>query len=272
MPWNSEHTNWFFKIETNLKSKDGKEVCLLEYNYDLNDKTVLSKWAKHFRNHYCFDSEIDFLRNGTGLSRKDFLVQLKFPTEARGFGSGIRSGDFSEILVADYLEYILGYWVPRTRYGNKTIRDESTKGTDLIGFKLYDENKTTKDVLKMFEVKAQYSGNKAKPRLQDAIDDSIKDDLRKAESLNAIKQRLFDKGKTEEALKVARFQNQVDMPYTSEFGVAALYSNDIYDEDVIINCDTSAHPYNSALFLIVIKGDDMMKLVHKLFEIAADES
>jgi hypothetical protein len=272
MIWNSEHTNWFSKIDTKLKSKDGKEICLLEYKFNLNDKVVMSKWAKHLRNHYCFDNEIDFLRKGTGLSRKEYLLQLKFPTEARGFGPGIRSGDFSEILVADYLEYILGYWIPRTRYGNKTIRDESTKGTDLIGFKLYDGNKTPKDVLKMFEVKAQYSGDKANPRLQDAIDDSIKDDLRKAESLNAIKQRLYDKGKTEEAQKVARFQNQIDIPYTSEFGVAALYSNEIYDDNVIISSDTSSHPYNSNLFLIVIKGENMMKLVHKLYEIAADES
>jgi len=272
MPWNSEHTNWFSIIDSDMKSADGKDICLLEYEYDLEDETILSKWAKHFRNHYCFDTEIDILREGTGLSRKDYLLKLKFPTQERGFGPGIRSGDFSEILVADYLEYILDYWVPRTRYGNKTIRDESTKGTDLIGFKLYDENKTIKDVLIMFEVKAQYSGIQSKPRLQDAIDDSIKDDLRKAESLNAMKQRLFDKEKTNEVKKVARFQNQVDSPYTSEYGVAALYSNEIYDKNVIISSDTSSHPYNSNLFLIVIKGKDMMKLVHKLYEIAADES
>jgi len=43
----------------------------------------------------------------------------------------------------------------------------------------------------IFESKAQMSGNVAGTILQNAIADSAKDELRKAESLNAIKQRLF---------------------------------------------------------------------------------
>jgi hypothetical protein len=43
----------------------------------------------------------------------------------------------------------------------------------------------------IFESKAQMSGNVAGTIFQNAIADSAKDELRKAESLNAIKQRLF---------------------------------------------------------------------------------
>src|ERR1035437_9566542 len=132
MPWNSEHTKWLKKINGNLTTSDGKNVLLLEFTPDFHDTETISKWAKHFRNHYCLDTEIDILREGTGFTRKDYLLNLKFPTE-RGFGPGIRSGDFSEILIADYIEFLMLNWVPRTRYGNKVIRDESTKGSDLIG-------------------------------------------------------------------------------------------------------------------------------------------
>lgn len=272
MPWNSEHTKWFKSLNNSLTTSDGKVIALLEFSPDLADSEIMTKWAKHFRNHYCFDTEIDILRDGTGLSRKQYLIELKFPTKARGFGPGIRAGDFGEILIADYIEFIMEYWVPRTRYGNKTIRDESTKGSDLIGFRIFDENETVKDILTMIEVKTQFSGNKSKPRLQDAIDDSIKDEVRKAESLNAMKQRLFDKGDLQSTKKIARFQNPVDKPYTAKYGAAALFSNDVYNDSVIINSTTTKHPFNSDLFLIVLKGNDLMNVVKKLYKIAADES
>jgi hypothetical protein len=272
MPWNFEHTKWFNPINDNLTTSDGKNVSLLEFTPDFNDTDTISKWAKHFRNHYCFDTEIDILREGTGFTRKEYLLNLKFPTSERGFGPGIRSGDFSEILIADYIEFIMSYWVPRTRYGNKVIRDESTKGSDLIGFRIYDENQTVEDILMMIEVKAQFSGNNANPRLQDAINDSIKDELRKAESLNAMKQRLLDKGLLEDAKQVARFQNQVDNPYTTRYGAAALFSNNVFDRQIINNTVTTGHPFNSELLLIVIKGDNLMNIANNLFKIASDES
>lgn len=272
MPWTSEHYKWLIEIKNNLTTSDGKQVILLEFKPDLGDSDVMTKWAKHFRNHYCFDNEIDLLRDGTGFSRKEYLSNIKFPTESRGFGPSVRAGDFGEILIADYLEFVMGHWVPRTRYGNKTIRDESTKGSDLIGFKLFDPFETINDVLTMLEVKAQFSGEKTKPRLQDAINDSTKDELRKAESLNAIKQRLFDKGKFEEVKKVSRFQNPVDKPYKEQCGAAALFCDKNFDNQIITQATTIDHPNNSNLFLVVIKGADLMDIVHHLYNIAADEA
>tara|TARA_R110002167_G_scaffold293826_1_gene498480 strand:- start:174 stop:473 length:300 start_codon:yes stop_codon:yes gene_type:complete len=82
-------------------------------------------------------------------------------------GPSIRAGDFGEVLVADFLEYLFGYWVPRTRYSDKTIRNESTKGSH-IGFHIVKDGKaSSKDRLEIFEAKAQFSGKKAKARLQD---------------------------------------------------------------------------------------------------------
>src|SRR5680860_589913 len=115
MPWSSEHTKWLKKISTSITTSDGKKVTLLEFSPDLKDIATIAKWAKHFRNHYCFDDDIDILKNGTGYSRKEYLEKIKFPS-SEGFGPAIKAGDFGEILVADYIQFILGYSVPRTRY------------------------------------------------------------------------------------------------------------------------------------------------------------
>jgi hypothetical protein len=123
------------------------------------DEEVLSQWAKHFRNHYCLDDQIDDLRSGTGYSRADYLREIKFPDEKTAPGPSIRAGDFGEILVADYVEHILDFWVPRTRYIDKAVRNESTKGSDILGFRfMSDEEFSPRDVLAIFEVKAQFSG------------------------------------------------------------------------------------------------------------------
>lgn len=103
------------------------------------DEAILSAWAKHFRNHYCLDSQIDALRKGTPRSRTGYLTQIKFPDAAQAPGPSIRAGDFAEVLVTDYVEFAMRLWVPRTRYDHKVARNESTKGTDIIGFKFVAE-------------------------------------------------------------------------------------------------------------------------------------
>jgi hypothetical protein len=222
MHWNLEHTKWLVDTGERLKTADGKVVEVWEFRHE-NDDAVVSAWAKHFRNHYCFDSEIDYWRRGYKYSRAEYLNNLKFPDTKAAPGPSIRAGDFGEVLVADFLDYILGYWVPRTRYGDKTIRNESTKGSDIIGFYIVEDGKSSsKDKLAIFEAKTQFSGNKAKARLQDAVDGSAKDIARKAESLNAIKQRLHGRNELDNAERIERFQNEVDHPYKEVFGAVAL--------------------------------------------------
>ena len=273
MCWTSKHIQWLINTGETLKEENGRNIEVQEFQHQ-NDEKVLSEWAKHFRNHYCSDNEIDYFREGSGLSRSEYLNSIIFPDPKSAPGPSIRSGDFSEILVADYLEYVLGLWVPRTmRYANKAVRNESTKGVDVIGIKLVGSvDRPKMDVLYIYEVKAQFSGNKADPRLQNAIDDSAKDQVRKAESLNAFCQRFFDKGQFGEADKIKRFQNPVDRPYTEISGAAALFESGLYDKDDIELSDGSHHPNEGNLKLIVIRGDFMMNLVHELYTRAANEA
>src|SRR5205085_1009214 len=127
----------------------------------------------------CLDSQLDKLRGGTGKTRSQYLTDLCFPDAKEDFGPATRSGDFAEILAADLLEDLLGFWVPRTRYGDKKIRNESPKGTDIIGLKSAHPGRVSKsDALLACEAKAKLSGTSARGRLQNAIDDSDKDQFR----------------------------------------------------------------------------------------------
>ena len=272
MPWTSEHIKWLVNTGEQLKTVDGKDVEVWEFQHQ-DDDDVLSAWAKHFRNHYCFDSEIDYWRKGYKYSRSEYLNSIKFPDPKSAPGPSIRAGDFGEVLVADFLEYLLGYWVPRTRYGDKTIRNESTKGSDIIGFHIVKNGKaSSKDRLAIFEAKAQFSGKKPNARLQDAVDGSVKDIARKAESLNAIKQRLHGRNELDDAEKIERFQNEVDYPYKEVYGAVALFENPLFDSGLTSSTDSRSHPHSSDLVLVVIKGDQMMALVHELYRRSADEA
>lgn len=272
VPSTLAHTEWLIDTKERLKTEDNKEVEVWEFRHQ-DDDTILTEWAHHFRNHYCLDTQIDGLCSGTGKSKSEYLRDIKFPDSSIAPGPSIRAGDFSEILTADFLEFILGFWVPRTRYVDKAIRNESTKGSDIIGFLFKKQDKESSgDTLAICESKAQYSGNKPKPRLQDAIDDSGKDVIRKAESLNAIKQKYLDKSDISSVNKIQRFQNEIDHPYKQIYGAVAHWDSSFELEDIIQKTTARKHPYKKNLILIVIKGTDMMRLVHELYRRAADEA
>jgi hypothetical protein len=266
-----QHIDWLKDTGKRISTKDGKKVELWEFIYQKQDE-ILTEWARHFRNHYCSDNEIDTLRAGTGYSRSEYLTEIKFPDRKSRLGPMIRSGDFGEILIADFLQFIQGFWVPRSRYDDKVVRDESKKGCDVIGFKiLKDDENSPDDLLIIFESKTQFSGRRPQSKLQESVDHSRKDQFRKAFSLNAFKQRFI--GKDEKAaLRIQRFQNPLDNPYKEKSGAAALFSNKQFDPKLIQETNTSHHPNHSNLVLIVIKGNSMMNLVHELYRRAADEA
>ena len=93
MSWTDEHMEWLV-YEAELHTADGIPVRLWELHPEA-DEEVLSAWASHFRRYYCSDDEIDDLREGTGLSRKDYLCELVFPDENETPGPSTRAGDFN---------------------------------------------------------------------------------------------------------------------------------------------------------------------------------
>ena len=107
-PWTSDHLRWLIDTEERLITVEGRTVEIWEFRYESDDE-VMSKWAHHFRNHYCLDHEIDQLRHGMNCSRKEYLNNIKFPDCSLPPGPSIRAGDFGEILIADYLEFLSNF-------------------------------------------------------------------------------------------------------------------------------------------------------------------
>lgn len=275
MTKNTPHTAWLKKIEAKVQTADGVAVAVYELNIDHTDSPTLTSWAKHFREQYCLDSLIDRLRKGTNKSRAQYLTDLVFPDKSEDFGPATRSGDFAEILIADLLESQLGYWTPRTRYDDKLVRNESPKGTDVLGFKFsgFDPSKPSKnDTLISFESKAQLSGNKATARLQDAVNDSAKDIYRIAESLNAMKRRLIARADDESADRVERFQDGLEVPYIRQSGAAAIFCSSVYDVAQISKTNCTGHENVGNLMLVVVHSATLMAFVHALYERAANEA
>jgi len=277
MPWTNQHLKWLEDTGEKIITVCGKEAPVYAFNPDMTDEKTMTAWATHFRNHYCDDSEIDELRDGTGLSRTDYLLKTKLPVQKakephEKTGPATRSGDFTEILVSDFLEYTLNYWVPRTRYEFKVNPNLSENGSDVIGFKYSNDDNPRNDELMIYEVKGALTGKKPTNRLQIAVKDSDKDRFRVAESLNAIKQRLSMKGRKEDIPKVRRFQNLSDNPYKEKYGAAAVVTNTMYSKVELSNTDTASHVNATSLDLLVIKGNDLMSLAHELYRRAADEA
>lgn len=255
------YTDYYIEHEEILTS-DGQHVKVLELQVPADD-SVLNEWASHLRHHYCNDEELDLLRSGYGFTKEEYLLNIKFPSKNEDFGPATRAGDFTEILIADYIDFIEGYYVPRTRYDRKITRNSSSQGSDLIAFKMGDVV-TNHDELVIYEVKAQTTDHPPKNRLQNAIDDSMKDIKRLAESLNAINQRLLDKREYDNARIIQRFQNSTDRPYVKSFGAAAVHSSYSYCADKIMECSIKDHG-SPNVKLIVVYSEKLMERIHDIY-------
>ncbi len=265
-----DHVAWLENNDEVIVTVGGHtaEIWVLTHT---NDSKILSAWAAHFRQHYCRDEDLPDLVADTGRSNSDFLTQIKFPDAKKSPGPSTRAGDFGEILVADLIEYVLGYWCPRQgRYEDRENRNVPSNGTDVIGFYFAGDTSSPDDELLIVESKSGFRPTKTN-RLQQAITDSGKDAVREAMSLSAIKQRLL-KINRDEALRVGRFQNQGDRPFKRTNVAVAVLDENVFEDLSLSESDGSKHPNSKNLRLIIIKGNSMMDLVHALYERAANEA
>lgn len=266
------HVDWLVDTGERRTTTCGRDIEIWQLNPHDNEAT-LSAWAAHFRQHYISDEHLPIMVDGTGLTNAEYLRQTLLPDRFQPPGPSLRSGDFGEILVADYIEYVLGYWCPRElRYQERWNRNDSTKGCDVIGFKFFAGGQAhPSDELFVYETKSGMAPSKSN-RLQDAITDSDKDKLREAMSLNAMKQKFVVRGAMDDANRIQRFQNMADNPFRRVNGAAAILDDDVFGQTNLTIADASKHYNASNIRLIVIKGPSLMALVHALYERAADEA
>lgn len=196
------------------------------------------------------------------------MRQYIIPQKGEPFGPTARSNDISEILFADLFEFILNYEVPRCKQHNRSGKNESEHGTDIIAYRFFAEGKAPhkNDELVAIEVKALLSSNEADKVIKDAVTDSKKDEDRVSHTLNYYRKKLRFMGKSAEAADIARFQQKTEYPYRTTYVGAAISSLPAIEKKVIVGIKGADLELKTDQSVFYVHGADLMSLTHQVFE------
>ena len=184
------------------------------------------------------------------------------------------SGEFGELLVYDYFNFLLKYYTSRTRYLEKTASYDAIKGIDVICYNIKNiQIPSENDSLIVAEVKTHSSKkgnckNAVKEAIIDsdkAIIDSNKDMLRISESLNAEKRRLIARKRFDEAKIVERFQNKTDNPFRLDFFAVAVLDNELYSDQVVLYVVNSQPENVKSTNVLVILSKELKLFLRDLY-------
>ena len=166
-----QYLNWIVK-EDGVVFEDQQPLNCYRLSYEI-DEDILSDWALHIRRHYVPDDELEEDAILNELTVEEYLRQYVVPQKEENFGPTARSNDISEILFADLFEFVLNYEVPRCKQYNRSGKNESEHGTDVLAYRFFVGPKKPhkNDELVAIEVKALLSSKEASKVIIDAVDD-----------------------------------------------------------------------------------------------------
>lgn len=261
----------YFIFDRSITTSSGKEIQVYKLNSESLDDNSLNNWALGLRDNYVEQIHLKSLVKGTGLTQKEYLEKNVFPNHQDKIGASTMSGEFGEILVYDYINFVLKYYITRTRYLEKINPNMPVPGSDVIGYKVKNANKPCKsDHLIVAEVKTRSSkvGNKTslcEKTVTNAIEHSIKDRVRIGESLNAEKRRLLNRLRYDEAKIVERFQNKTDNPFTLDFFAVTVLDNELYSEEMILDAVNSQHENLKSTNVLIIHSKELKLFLRGLY-------
>jgi hypothetical protein len=261
-----QYINWIVK-EDGVVLEDQQPLNCYKLSYEI-DESILDDWAIHIRRHYVPDDELKEDVALHKLTVAEYLRQYAIPQKEETFGPTARSNDISEILFADLFEFILNYEVPRCKQYNRSGKNESEHGTDIIAYKFYVEGKepNKNDELVVIEVKARLSSIEACKTIKDAVTDSKKDEHRFSHTLDYYRKKLRSMGKRTEAADIARFQQKTEYPYKMSYVGAAISSLPTVEKKIIVGVKGSDLKLKTNQSVFYVHGTDLMSLAHQVFE------
>ena len=232
------------------------------------DGQILDDWARHIRRHYVSDEELVEDVALHGISVEEYLRQYIIPQKGDIFGPTARSNDISEILFADLFEFVLNYEVPRCKQYNRSGKNESEHGTDIIAYRFFSADKEPQknDELVAIEVKARLTASEPCTTIIDAAADSKKDEHRFSHTLNYYRKKLRAMGKDSEANNIARFQQKTEYPYHISYVGAAITSEPSIKNKIIVGLKGANLLLRKDQSIFYVHGKDLMSLVHQIFE------
>lgn len=134
-----QYVNWIVR-EDGVVFEDQQPLNCYRLSY-VRDDAILDDWALHIRKQYVPDGELEEDAALNKLTVEEYLRQYIIPQKGEPFGPTARSNDISEILFADLFEFILNYEVPRCKQHNRSGKNESEHGTDIIAYRFFAEGK-----------------------------------------------------------------------------------------------------------------------------------
>lgn len=260
-----QYINWLIE-ENEIKIKNNIPIKCYKINYEENED-ILNDWALHIRRNYIEDEELRESASINEMPVEKYLYEYIIPQKHEHLGSAARSADITEILVADLLEFIFNYSVPRYKLINRSGKNNSQQGTDVIAYnyKNADKSPNNKDELIAAEVKARLSIEEYTP-LENAIKDSKKDQIRLARTIDYCRKRLKELGKAQEAEEITRFLQKPDNNYKLIFAAVGISSYENVDKVIELSVSGEELEIKKDDKIFYIHGKDLMRLAHNIYE------
>ena len=259
------YIDWLIE-EKGVTIKDGIPINCYKIDYK-EDDTILDEWALHIRRNYIEDEDLVSDSEINGMTVEQYLHEYVIPQRDEVLGSTVRSGDITEILVSDLLEFIFDYSVPRYKQKNRSGKNNSEHGTDVIAYKYFKgcDSPSEKDELVAAEVKALLTST-GYDSLENAIKESKKDEQRLARTIDYCRKRLKELSKAEQSSEVARFLLKPDNNYKLTYAAAGISSCQTVDQEIELSVSGEELQINSKQKIFFIHGKTLMSLAHKIYE------
>lgn len=268
------YLKWLIE-EKGVTLDNGESIQCYKLDYVKDDET-LNAWAIHIRRHYISDEELDESCEELEISPEEYLKQFVIPQNGKDRMAGTaRSNGISEILFSDLLEFIYGLEVPRCRMDNMSGPTVSEHGTDVIGYKYYNADKSPdiKDRLVTVEVKAGLT-QKTTQVIEKAVIDANKDEYRIAQSLDYMRRKLKRMNKQAEAEDILRFQKKTEYDYQLENYAAGMSSLEEIPEQKVDGNEMKIIPeivgedlrLKGDAGIYYVHGKSLMELAHNIYD------
>lgn len=260
-----QYIDWIVE-ETGIVIKDNIPLKCYKIDYKY-DESILDDWALHIRRNYIEDDELKEDADDNRMTVEQYLRNYIIPQKGEELGSTVRSADITETLISDLLEFVHQYSVPRYKLRNRSGKNNSQQGTDVIAYKYQNEDRTpnNKDELVAVEVKARLSNAEYTP-IKDAIIDSRKDEHRLARSVDYCRKRLKELGKVTESEEVKRFLFKPDNNYRITYVAAGVSSRENVDDFIELNFSGEELKIRNNELIFYVHGKKLMELTHNIYE------
>ena len=268
------YLTWLIK-EDNVILDNGESIKCYKLDYT-DDEEIIDAWATHIRRHYISDEELSESCNELDMTPEEYLRQNVIPQKGVDRMAGnARSNGISEILFSDLLEFLDGLEVPRCRMDNMSGKTVSEHGTDVIGYKFnnFDKTPDVKDRLVTLEVKAGLTQTSTEV-IEKAVIDANKDEYRLAQSLDYMRRKLKKMNKQDEAKDILRFQKKSKVDYKLENYAAGMSSLEEIPKGSDDKGKTKIIPeivgdelrLKGDAGIYYIHGKKLMDLAHKIYD------